>query len=398
MRQPDSLSDRIMARIKNNPLVAVLIAAGTIVIALATFSDAMRNLLGLLKGQNPEAARQELSNLSVEYTPQAFVQSSEKGDVRAVKLFLAAGIDPNVRDDEGNTALMHAIADDRTEIIKALLKSNADVNEKNSGGGTALSWAAARGQLETVRLLLDRGADPEAINDAFVAAAGHPHPDVMRALLERGAKLNEIGSEALLEAAGSTVAGVADQNRSEAVAFLLSLGVDVNSKNKEGWTALLLAADQEDRGSVVRTLLDRGADVNARCDCPGYASGGWTALMIASREGRGEIVSMLVAKHADVNLKNNQGRSALALAAAHDRADVVRTLLDTGANVNAQDAEGRTPLMGAASEGNVEVVRLLLERGARPGDKDVQGKTAMQFADNEARGEIVRLLSQAGSK
>jgi len=69
----------------------------------------------------------------------------------------------------------------------------------------------------------------------------------MRALLERGSRLNEIGSEAVLEAAGSTVAGVADQNRSEAVAFLLSLGVDVNSKNKEGWTALLLAADQEDR-------------------------------------------------------------------------------------------------------------------------------------------------------
>ena len=116
MRQPESLSDRIVAKIKNNPVVAVLIAAGTVVIALATFSDATRSLLGLLKGQSPETARVELSNLSVQYTPQAFVESAKQGDLRAVKLFLAAGMDPNAKDDESNTALMYAIAEGRTEI------------------------------------------------------------------------------------------------------------------------------------------------------------------------------------------------------------------------------------------------------------------------------------------
>jgi len=97
VRQRESPADRIVARIKNNPAVAILIAAGTVVIALATFSDAARNLLGLLKGQSPETARLELSKLSVQYTPQAFVESAKQGDVRNVKLFLAAGMDPNAR-------------------------------------------------------------------------------------------------------------------------------------------------------------------------------------------------------------------------------------------------------------------------------------------------------------
>ena len=44
--------------------------------------------------------------------------------------------------------------------------------------------------------------------------------------------------------------GVADQDRSEAVKFLLSHGADVNAKDKEGWTGLLLAVDQG-RTSVV---------------------------------------------------------------------------------------------------------------------------------------------------
>jgi len=88
------------------------------VIALSTFTDATRNLLRLLKGQSAESARAELNNLSAEYTPQAFVASVRQGDIRKVRLFLAAGMDPNAKDDESNTALMYAIADSRAEMIK----------------------------------------------------------------------------------------------------------------------------------------------------------------------------------------------------------------------------------------------------------------------------------------
>ena len=40
--------DRFNFRIKNNPIVASLIVLGTIVIALSTFTDAAKNLLGLV--------------------------------------------------------------------------------------------------------------------------------------------------------------------------------------------------------------------------------------------------------------------------------------------------------------------------------------------------------------
>ena len=48
MDEPKTRFDRFNLRIKNNPIVASLIILGTIVIALSTFTNAAKNLWGLL--------------------------------------------------------------------------------------------------------------------------------------------------------------------------------------------------------------------------------------------------------------------------------------------------------------------------------------------------------------
>lgn len=48
MSEPKNLIDRFNLRIRNNPVVAVLIVLGTIVIALSSFTNATKNLLGLV--------------------------------------------------------------------------------------------------------------------------------------------------------------------------------------------------------------------------------------------------------------------------------------------------------------------------------------------------------------
>ena len=50
MTRRDSPADRIVAKLKYNPVAAVLIAIGTVVIALSTFTDATRNLLEIAEG------------------------------------------------------------------------------------------------------------------------------------------------------------------------------------------------------------------------------------------------------------------------------------------------------------------------------------------------------------
>jgi ankyrin repeat protein len=68
---------------------------------------------------------------------------------------------------------------------------------------------------------------------------------------------------------------------------LLAKGADVNAKDRDGSTALMIASSL-DKPEVVQLLLDEGADVNAR------NKNGLTALMLASKQGYRKVKELLI--------------------------------------------------------------------------------------------------------
>jgi hypothetical protein len=65
----------IISQIKNHPTVIALIFFGTVVISLSTFTDAAKHLVDLItpdSGYSLEAARAELSRLSLPYTKDVY--------------------------------------------------------------------------------------------------------------------------------------------------------------------------------------------------------------------------------------------------------------------------------------------------------------------------------------
>src|ERR1700712_5489647 len=113
-----SLSEQYLARFKSQRGVAVLIAIGTIVIALASFTDAAGKLLAAFHRQRPEDARQELARLSVPYTADAFSAAAGKGDLTVTKLFIAAGMPVDeLPSGEAPPALVAAVRDNRPQVI-----------------------------------------------------------------------------------------------------------------------------------------------------------------------------------------------------------------------------------------------------------------------------------------
>jgi ankyrin repeat protein len=86
----------------------------------------------------------------------------------------------------------------------------------------------------------------------------------------------------------------------------------INANDGDGWTPLYWASEGHNfkDGSVVRLLLEHGADINVQ------NNNGWTPLHFASFYGRLEVVRTLVGHGADVEVKNNRGKTALQEAAA----------------------------------------------------------------------------------
>jgi ankyrin repeat protein len=84
------------------------------------------------------------------------------GDAAAVRRLLDDGVDVNVWDKYGRTALTLAINAGHVELARLLVESGAWVDpfEDDSVYMTPLMCAANRGDVSLVEYLLDHGADP----------------------------------------------------------------------------------------------------------------------------------------------------------------------------------------------------------------------------------------------
>jgi hypothetical protein len=103
-----------------------------------------------------------------------------------VNLLVRYGANPNLKDRDGETALMTAVEKGYTAIVRLLLIGGADPNAQNGDGNTAL-MIAAKGNLEMVALLLQKGALTNVRNmhgdTALMSAAMSGNPDIVKALL-----------------------------------------------------------------------------------------------------------------------------------------------------------------------------------------------------------------------
>ena len=98
----------------------------------------------------------------------ALMYATTYGHIDIIRLLLEYNADPNLTDDEGETALAMATSLNvlhSEDIIKTLLEYNADPNAQGYGGYTPLMKASIESYINIVQLLLDNGADPFIKND-----------------------------------------------------------------------------------------------------------------------------------------------------------------------------------------------------------------------------------------
>ncbi len=137
--------------------------------------------------------------------------------------------------------------------------------------------------------------------------------------------------------------------------------------------------------AAVKTLLDKGADVNAKFRY------GATALFKAAERGYTEVVKLLLERGADVSVKDTfYGATAMTWALDNKHIEVVSLLLD-------KDKESvEDVLMSGATQGNVALVRVALSKGsAKP--EALTAALVTATAGEEKNAEIAEMLKKAGA-
>ncbi|KAJ5765777.1 hypothetical protein N7520_005336 [Penicillium odoratum] len=212
--------------------------------------------------------------------------------------------------------------------------------------------------------------------------------DAVEMLLQQGVQVDKISQD------GSTPLSWAARNGHEPVVkLLLDRGADLEAKNHPfGQTPLSWAA-KNGHEPVVKLLLDRGADLEAKDDRFGQ-----TPLSWAAEEGHEPVVKLLLDRGADLEAKNRFGQTPLSWAAKNRHMSMVKLLLDRGADLEAKDDRfGQTPLSWAAEEGHEPVVKLLLDRGADLEAKNRFGQTPLSWAAKNRHMSMVKLLLDRGA-
>jgi ankyrin repeat protein len=383
--------------------------------------------------------------------------ASLNGSAPLIEALLDAGGSANEANPGGETVLMTAARTGKVEAVQLLLDRGANVNAReNLRGQTALMWAVLENHPAVVRLLLARGADinaqtlvsvPDGTSGKPEATSGDigahgpgiyrsravPSPSGAMTPLMYAARDGNLAMARMLVDAGADVnrraangtpplVAAITNNHIELALFLVDNGADINAADDFYRRTPLFAAvemrnpdhvrdtappapDAKDPMELITTLLERGANPNARANTTPFrgfyqVSANWanfdgqTPFLRAALNGDITLMRLLLKHGADPNLGTNDGATPLmasaginwVVAQTYSRSDkefleAAALCIELGNNVNAVNSQGFTAMHGAANRGFDAMIELLAKHGAKLDVKDKQGRTPMTFAE-----------------
>lgn len=246
-----------------------------------------------------------------------------------VQVLLEAGANPAAHTRHGSSTMHEAASSGLSQVIVQLEKAGVPIEQATKNGDTPLHNAIRRGHTAAVKQLLDLGANVNAQNNKGIGAldlAMHS-PDITRVLVQYGADINQKSRQGLT-LMHKLVKQRCDGAARDAFARLVKLGINIDARDNQGYSALHTAANFS-KTPFMELCIDGGADMEITNDV------GWTPLMTVCHRQCLDGVNCLLDRGADVHATVNgsaAGDSALTIAVRSGKPAIVTAPLRHGAD------------------------------------------------------------------
>ncbi|MDR0639541.1 MAG: ankyrin repeat domain-containing protein [Spirochaetaceae bacterium] len=320
------------------------------------------------------------------------VQDGVHAEVLAI--LLASRANPNLRDEAGNTPLQVFVHSNKSPlIIETLLKGGASVTTQNNEGKTALFIAVEGNRISLIPMLLNYGSDIFSITAAGTTPFGKALADNSQTLpaliTEKTVRTIDVEGNTPLLVAMKSNAGI------DIIRTILEKRAEVNAQNKEGESALHIAVrnNQADSGAL---LLESGANIflaNARGETPLFL----TFYVRAESQRTAREIRMFMLNPVVMSARDSLGNTVLHHATMWRIDSVIPAIVERGANTEAVNISGETPLFIAVKANAASTVRALLQAGASLTGRDSLGNTALHTAVRSNAPQAAEALLDANS-
>ncbi|XP_066457236.1 fibronectin type 3 and ankyrin repeat domains protein 1 [Eleutherodactylus coqui] len=211
---------------------------------------------------------------------------------------------------------------DEDAVLKILQSGHVKVDIPDKLGFSPLMIAAQRGYFRIVQLLIDHGADMNKENgsgkNSLILACFAGHLDVVEYLRQQGASW-----ESRDKGGCTAMHSAVDGGNVKLIEWMISDGCEVDSRDSGSkWTPLMRVSAVTGNTHVARRLIAAGADVNVK------DKDGKTPLMVAALNNHERLVRLLIEKGADCSITNEYGIGIAEMAKAFNRQNMVVILED----------------------------------------------------------------------